>query len=213
MILLFFFIGLEYTFERLKNVFFIWKLGIVDFVLNFIPAFLLGLLFGLSPITSLILASVFYPTSTSIIAKLLTDFKRLASPEAELLIGILIFEDLVSIIILSLLIPLQEMGGLQFEMFLPIFLKLLIVLAVFYTLYRFVLPRLNSWMNAISENESFSFFIIGLVMLIGFLFKEFGISEALGAFLLGVLVPETRIKENIERQFFSLKELSVGVFL
>ncbi|MEO0150055.1 MAG: cation:proton antiporter, partial [candidate division WOR-3 bacterium] len=145
-ILLFFFIGLEYTFERLKNMFFIWKPGVVDFALNFIPAFLLGLLFGLNPITSLILASVFYPTSTSITAKLLTDFKRLASPEAELLIGILIFEDLMAIIILSLLVPLKEIGGLQFEMFFTILAKLLIVLAVFYALYRFVLPRINSWL-------------------------------------------------------------------
>lgn len=182
--------------------FFIWKPAIVDFVLNFIPAFLLGLLFGLNPITSLILAGVFYPTSTSIIAKLLTDFKRLALPEAELLIGILIFEDLVAIIILSLLIPLKEIGGLQFEMFFPILVKLLIVFVVFYTLYRFVLPRLNFWMNNISYDENFSFFIIGFIMLIGFSFKEFGISEALGAFLLGVLVTETRVKETIERQFF-----------
>ncbi len=212
LILLFFFIGLEYSFERLKNMVSIWKPGFIDFFLNFIPAFLLAKLFGFDLVTSLLIAGVFYPSSTSIVAKLLMDFKRLASPEAELLIGILIFEDLVSIVLLSVLIPMTEFGSLEPKA-LPISLvKIIVVLIVFYLIYRFVIPKIQSWLDRVSEEESFVFLLLGTVMVVGIYFKEVGLSEALGAFLLGVLIPETRIMENIEHHLSALKELSIGVF-
>ena len=211
-ILLFFFIGLEYSFERLKNMISIWKPGIVDLLINFFPVFFLSLAFGFNPITSLIIAGVFYPSSTSIVAKLLMDFKRLASPDAELLIGILIFEDLVAILLLSVLIPMSEFGSLEPKT-IPISLfKILIVLVIFYLLYTFVLPKIKGWLDRVSEDENFVFLLLGGVLVVGLAFKEVGLSEALGAFLLGVLVPETRVMENIEHHLSAFKDLSIGVF-
>ncbi len=211
-ILLFFFIGLEYSFERLKGMVNAIKPGVVDLLFNFFPIFFLAKLFGFDTVTSLIIAGVFYPSSTSIVAKLLMDFKRLASPDAELLIGILIFEDLVAIILLSILIPMKELGGFQPQALPVSLLKILLVLAGFYILYRWVIPKVQGWLDRVSEEETFIFFMLGTVMVIGVSFKEVGLSEALGAFLLGVLVPETRVAENIEKHLSSLKELSIGVF-
>jgi len=212
LILLFFFIGLEYSFERLKNMVSIWKPGAVDLLLNFLPVFLLAELFGFDLITSLVIAGVFYPSSTSIVAKLLMDFKRLASPDAELLIGILIFEDLVAIILLSVLIPMTEIGSFDPNALPLSLLKVGAVLVIFYLFYRWVVPRVQSWLDRISEEDIFIFFLLGVILVVGVSFKELGISEALGAFLLGVLVPETRIMENIEHHLSALKELSIGVF-
>ena len=211
-ILLFFFIGLEYSFERLKNMVSIWKPGLADFLFNFVPIFLLARFFGFDLVTSLLIAGVFYPSSTSIVAKLLMDFKRLASPEAELLIGILIFEDLVSIILLSVLIPVVEFGSLEPKTLPVSLLKILVVLIIFYLLHRFLVPRIQLWLDRASEEESFVFFLLGFTMVVGVSFKDLGLSEALGAFLLGVLVPETRVMENIEHHLSALKELSIGVF-
>ncbi len=211
-ILLFFFIGLEYSFERLKNMISIWKPSFIDFSLNFLPIFFISMLFGFDVVSSLVIAGVFYPSSTSIVAKLLMDFKRLASPEAELLIGILIFEDLFSILLLSLLIPMIEFGSFE-PRALPISLiKITVILLIFYFIHRILIPRVQKWLDRISEDENFVFFLLGLIMVVGISFKEIGISEALGAFLLGVLVPETRVMENIEHHLSSLKELSIGVF-
>lgn len=211
-ILLFFFIGLEYSFERLGNMLSAWKTGSVDFVFNFIPPFILAYLFGFNLIEALILAAVFYPSSTSIIAKLLMDFKRIASPEAELLIGILIFEDLVAILLLALLIPLKEAGSIDIILLPLSILKVLLSLAGFYLVHKFVIPRINRWLDEISEEDIFVFFILGLVLTTGTFFHAIGISEALGAFLLGVIIPETRIFENIEKKLNDLKELAIGLF-
>ena len=211
-ILLFFFIGLEYSFEKLKSMLSAWKTGSVDFLFNFIPPFILAYAFGLDLITALFLAAIFYPSSTSIVAKLLMDFKRIASPEAELLIGILIFEDLVAILLLSLLIPLKEAGTVDITV-LPVSLaKILIALAGFYIAHRFLIPKINRWLDEVSEDDSFVFFTLGIVLTVGGMFQALHISEALGAFLLGVIVPETKIFENIERKLSDIKELSIGLF-
>lgn len=211
-ILLFFFIGLEYSFERLRNMLSAWKTGSVDFIFNFIPPFLLAYAFGFNLIQALILAAVFYPSSTSIIAKLLMDFKRIASPEAEMLIGILIFEDLVAILLLALLIPLKEAGSIELSLLPLSILKVILSFAGFYLIHKFVIPRINRWLDEISEEDIFVFFILGLVLTTGTFFHAIGVSEALGAFLLGVIVPETRIFENIERKLNDLKELAIGLF-
>ncbi len=211
-ILLFFFIGMEYSFERLRKMVSIWKPGVIDFAFNFLPTFFISLAFGFDYITSLVIAGVVYPSSTSIVAKLLMEFKRLASKEAELLIGILIFEDLIAILLLSFLIPLKEAQGSGFVE-LPISLiKILIIFVAFYLIDRYVVPKISSFLDRVSEEDTFVFFLLGSILITGLLFKEMGISEALGAFLLGVLVPETRIMENIEHHLSALKEFSIGIF-
>ena len=211
-ILLFFFLGLEYSFERLSKMIDIWKPGVVDLAFNLVPIFFIALAFGFDPVTALIIAGVFYPSSTSIVAKLLMDYRRLASPEADLLIGILIFEDLVAIVLISILTPMVDLGGLDISE-LPISLfKMVGVLVLFYLAHRFLIPRVQGWMDRASEDENFVFFLLGVTLIVGISFKEWGLSEALGAFLLGVLVPETRVMENIEYHLSAFKNLSIGVF-
>jgi Kef-type K+ transport systems, membrane components len=94
-IFLFFFIGLEYSFERLLGMAKIIKPGFIDFFVNSAPVFLLSYLITHDLMLSSLLAIALYPSSTSITAKLLVDYRRLINPEADLLIGILIFEDLI----------------------------------------------------------------------------------------------------------------------
>jgi len=211
-ILLFFFIGLEYSFEKLRTMFGAWKTGTVDFIFNFIPPFIIAYLFGFDLLTALVIAAVFYPSSTSIIAKLLMDFKRIATPEAELLIGILIFEDLVAILLLALLIPLKEAGSVDISLLPVSMAKVIVAFLGFYLVYRFLIPKVRRWLDEVSEEDIFVFFILGLVLTVGVGFHSLGISEALGAFLLGVIVPETRVFENIEKKLSDLKELSIGLF-
>ena len=211
-ILLFFFIGLEYSLERLRNVIRIWKPALIDLLINFFPVFFLAKAFGFSTVTSVLIAGAFYPSSTSIVAKLLMDFRRLALPEAELLIGILIFEDLFSILLISGIVPLRQLGAVDPSALLISVVKLLIVLVLFLLIHRYAVPRMRGFLERASEDENFIFFLVGFILLIGFVFRIGDLSEVLGAFLAGVLVPEGRVMQNVERHLSAFKELSIGVF-
>ncbi len=212
-IFLFFFIGLEYSFERLGAMKNVLKPGLVDLFINFLPVFLVAYLVTKDFIFSVVVASALYPSSTAITAKLLSDYKRLAFPEAELLIGILIFEDLIAIILLSLL-----SGGINSGQEEPTFLllrsvlSLLVFFSAFYLL-RNLAYRAVGEIDKISEETIFPFLIVGTLLLLCGFGEWMGVSSALIAFMLGVIVPEESLTyKTVEEKLADLKELSLGVF-
>jgi len=83
-IFLFFFIGLEYSFERLGAMRNILKPGLADLFINFLPVFLVAYLVTKDFLFSAVVASALYPSSTAITAKLLSDYKRLVLPRSRI---------------------------------------------------------------------------------------------------------------------------------
>ncbi|SHK28692.1 cation:proton antiporter [Thermocrinis minervae] len=211
---LFFFIGLEYSFEKLKeNLKKILLPGLLDFGLNFIPIFLISYGFTRNLILSVALASALYPTSTAITSKLLMDYMRLANPEIDLLLGILIFEDVVSITLLSAIIPLSagdEINPIRLGWF--ILLMALITIS-FYILDYFLSHKLIKLYDVLAEDNLLIFLFLGTISLTVYIAHSFNLSEALVAFLLGVIVStESRLYERIERYMVDIRELSIGIF-
>ncbi|RMH00446.1 MAG: cation:proton antiporter [Aquificota bacterium] len=211
-VLLFFFIGLEYSFERLVGMRRVILPGFVDLVLNFLPAFAVAYLFTKDLFVSLIVGAILYPSSTAITAKLLIDYKRLVNPEAELLIGVLIFEDLVSIFLISALTAFAYEGKVDPLGMLKALILVLLVFLVFFLLRK---PAgMASQMVERKVDESLVvFLVLGMLLLSAFGGISLGISEALVAFMLGVLVPEeSKLYQLIEKSLSDLKELAVGIF-
>lgn len=211
-VLLFFFIGLEYSFERLIGMKRLLKPGIIDFLFNFLPAFGLSYLFTQNFLFSLAVGAIIYPSSTAITAKLLMDYKRLVNPEAEFLIGVLIFEDLISIILLSLITGFTLKGSPDAVGLIRGLLALLLVLILLY-IGKGLSERFFSYMDRKMEEDLVPFFVLGFLLVSSGISLSFGLSDALIAFMLGVIVPEnSRVFGIIEKSLSELKDLSVGVF-
>ncbi|MEN3041595.1 MAG: cation:proton antiporter [Bacteroidia bacterium] len=211
--LLFFFVGLEYSPEYLANLSrSIAKPGLIDFGLNFGLITLLGLIFS-SPLEAAILGGALYPSSTAIVARLLLDYGRLASSEAELLLGLLIFEDIVGVVLLGLLTPLVMGGNISFWLVLSTLGALMGTLLVFWGLYKWVIPWLARHMPPMEEEPLTVFLTLGIVLVAGAVGHGIGLSGALTAFLLGVLMPEgSGLYKAAEKSLASIRELSVGLF-
>ena len=162
-VLLFFFIGLEYSFERLIGMKRLLKPGIIDFLFNFLPAFGLSYLFTQNFLFSLAVGAIIYPSSTAITAKLLMDYKRLVNPEAEFLIGVLIFEDLISIILLSLITGFTLKGSPDAVGLIRGLLALLLVLILLY-IGKGLSERFFSYMDRKMEEDLVPFFVLGFLL-------------------------------------------------
>ncbi len=211
-ILLFFFIGLEYSFERLAGMKRVLKPGFLDFLFNFVPAFIITHLFTKDLVFSLVMGAVVYPSSTAITAKLLMDYKRLVNPEAELLIGILIFEDLVSIVLLSVLTGLTFGGEPDVISVSRGVLAVFLLFGIFYLL-KAPSQRVVDYLDKRLDEGLVPFIVLGFLLLSSGISLKLGLSDALVAFMLGVLVPEkSKLFEVIEKSLTDLKEISVGVF-
>jgi len=173
-IFLFFFIGLEYSFERLLKMAKVIKPGFIDFFVNSAPVFLLSYLITRDLMLSFLLAIALYPSSTSITAKLLVDYRRLINPEADLLIGILIFEDLISVVFSSALT--EDFGGLDV---LKGVLVMGVVIILFYLLRELAIKSFK-YIDKISNEIIFPFFIVGILLFL----SGFGVSSAIIALAL-----------------------------
>jgi CPA2 family monovalent cation:H+ antiporter-2 len=210
-IFLFFFIGLEYSFERLLGMAKVIKAGFIGFFVNSVPVFLLSYLITRDLMLSSLLAIALYPSSTAITAKLLVDYRRLINPETDLLIGILIFEDLISVVFLALFSSalIGDFSGLNV---LKGVFVMGVVIILFYLLRDLAIKSFK-YIDRISNELIFPFLIVGILLFLSGFGESLGVSSAIIAFLLGVIVPEnSQSFEVIEERLTDLKELAIGVF-
>ena len=104
-VFLLFFLGLEFSLHTLlKQKKSMISAGIIDFAVNFGLGFALGLLLGLNLFYSLIIAGAIYMSSSGIITKSLLELQVSKYPEGNLVMGIMVFEDLVMILFLALVL-------------------------------------------------------------------------------------------------------------
>ncbi|GIV24008.1 MAG: sodium:proton antiporter [Bacteroidia bacterium] len=211
--LLFFFIGLEYSPENLSRLSrSILKPGLIDFFLNF-GVIAATAAFWVPSQEAILLGAALYPSSTAIVARLLLEYGRLASAEAELLLGLLIFEDIVGVGLLGGLTPLVQEGTFTGGLLAKVIGALVGLVALFWGLHRWIVPWVTRRFPPIGEEPVSVFLTLGLVLGVGAGGHRVGLSGALTAFLLGVLIPEgSSLYQAAEKSLLSIRELSIGLF-
>jgi monovalent cation:H+ antiporter-2, CPA2 family len=128
LIFLLFFMGLGLKIERIAaNRSAVITSGIIDLNVNMLVGFIAAYLFGFNLTESLIIASAFYISSTAMAITSLIENRKLMMREAETVIWLMMFEDLVLILFLAVI-----SSGNQNLVFL--FIKIAAVLLVLYAL-------------------------------------------------------------------------------
>ncbi len=128
LIFLLFFMGLGLKLERVAaNRSAVLTSGIIDLNVNMLIGFAAAYLFGFSLIEAAVIASAFYISSTAMALTSLIENRKLMLREAETVIWLMMFEDLILIIFLAII-----SAGDQNPLIL--FLKIAGVLAVLYAL-------------------------------------------------------------------------------
>lgn len=161
----------------------------------------LGALAGLDWRGAWLLGGIVYASSSAVIVKLILDLRRATSPESEVVLGVLVFEDLVVAVLLVLL---GGQGGVG--------LLAGVGLALLYWL-------IARWMGPLLSRavESFSnelVLLAGAAFVSGSaaLFHTIGASEGVGAFLCGVVAAGLGLRERLEHLFGPVRDLGVALF-
>ena len=189
------------------------RAGSADLVFNFPVGFIVGWLLGWSWLECLFLAGIVYMTSSAVVSKCIVDFGRAARPETETILGIMVFEDLVIAGLLVVLGVLASGGGppsgpgeLLFALGKAgLFVGFLVVLA-----WRFSDP-IQAVLRARSE-ESFTLVLVAFVLLVASAALAAGLSEAIGAFLAGLVVGSTALKERASETLRPFQTLFAALF-
>lgn len=212
MLLLLFYLGLEFSAGQvIKRGVTIIKGGGIYVTLNFLRGLALGWIFFQSWPETLVIAGITTVSSSAIVTKLLVELKRTANPETELILGIMVFEDVFMAVYLSLLSGYLLAQGTSLSV--GLIAGLITVLFIFSVLIlgRFISPYLDRWLN-FRSGEPLIMVAFTLLMIMALLAEKVGVTEAVGALLLGLVLAETSHVKRLISMVTPLRDLFGAVF-
>ncbi len=170
----------------------------------------LGLLLGWGTAEALVIGGALGISSSAIVTKLLIELRRLTNAETPLILGIIVVEDLFLALYLSLLSPVLGDAASALELVTDIavsfaFLLLLVVVARFGG--RAVAALLGS-----REQELLTILALGLVLLVAGTSEELGVSDAIGALMIGLVVSRSSVRERVEQVTIPLRDAFAALF-
>ena len=208
LIFLLFFLGLEFSVDRLlRSGRHVGLGGAADFLINAGLGLLVGVAaFGFS-FAAIVLAACIYVSSSAIAVKALTDFRRLADDETDLVLAILLFEDVVIAAVLGFVAS----GGGELSTTAGVTTKALLFVGASLAASRLLGAHIGRVLERL-ELEFFLLAVFGFVAGMSAVAIELDISEAIGALMAGVVLSESGVREEIEQRFFAMRDVFAALF-
>ena len=208
LIFLLFFLGLEFSVDRLlRSGRHVGLGGAADLVLNAGLGLLVGVAaFGVS-FAAIVVAACIFVSSSAIAVKALTDFRRLADDETDLVLAILLFEDVVIAAVLGFVAA----GGGEVSTTAGVTAKALTFVAVSLAASKWLGAHIGRLLERL-ELEFFLLAVFGFVVGMSAIAVELDMSEAIGALMAGVVLSESDVREEIEQRFFAMRDVFAALF-
>jgi len=192
-LLLMFVAGLETDLGQLRRVGKPSSLSAVAGVLfPFLGGLIVSLAFGLSWLVSLFIATALTATSVSVSVQTLSELGRLKSKEGYVILGAAVIDDVLGVLILSLVLGIAGQGGSVAMTLLRVVLFFPLALLV----GQVVVTPVVRWITQHHAREVGFALILALVLLYSWAAEELGgLAAITGAYLAGVLmarIPEAR---------------------
>jgi len=211
--LLMFSIGLDFNLRRLKKIGgFAILAGTVEVALMLLLGYTLGLILGLSSTAAIFLAAIMSISSTAIIFKVLVDTGNMSKEWVEPVIGILIIEDLAGVILLTITSPLLTGQNPNIATTVGIFLAIVAFIALSLVLGLAVVPWLINGVARRYSSETLLLVSLGLCFGFALFAVGLGLSLTIGAFIMGVLISQSKHGEAVTQKIGSIKEMFLAVF-
>jgi monovalent cation:H+ antiporter-2, CPA2 family len=212
-VLLFFMLGMEFPVRRLAGIARkVAPAGTLDLVLNLFLTMGICMAFGLDWVTAFLMGGVVYATSSSITAKILETAKRMANPESEFLLGLLIFEDIAAPVAVAVLVGLTAGAAMTAMTFGLIIAKIVGLIIGAVVIGHLIFSRLGGFVDRHKSNDNFILLVVGIALAYGGLALMLNLSEVLGAFLAGIILAEVRRTESLEHTVLPIRDLFLPLF-
>ncbi|HSA97622.1 MAG TPA: cation:proton antiporter [Candidatus Nitrosotenuis sp.] len=212
-ILLLFVIGIEFPYSKIKS---IGKVaigaGTIGLFLTLGVVFYASSLFGLGFMNSLFLGAALSISSTAIIVKVLEDSGKIKKESSILVLGMLIVEDIIAVILIATLESVALAGSVSYTSILTIVLVAAGLIGGTLTVGTKIVPRLIDRVAATEHKEILLLSVLGVCFGYALLANIVGLSVAIGAFLAGVLVAESKSAEVSKILSSPIKDMFVAIF-
>jgi CPA2 family monovalent cation:H+ antiporter-2 len=129
-----------------------------------------------------------------------------------LIVGLLIVEDFAAVLILAAVSGLISQGGIRPSQLTDLLLKMGIFIAASIVFGLAVVPRLVDYVGKERSGELLVLTVLGLCFSMAVFSRWIGFSEAIGAFVMGVIVSESRYLGDVVRRVEPIRDLFGAIF-
>ena len=212
-VLLMFYIGLELNLRELKRIGTQTLIVVtVEMSLMVMIGYLVGTMLGLAPTASIFLGAIISGTSTAVIVAVLHGTKHIDAETSKRVIGITVLEDVGQVVILTLAAPMlvgdSPTLGSTLDMILLIGLFILLTIILGAT----IIPKALDWVGKRYSGEILLIVAVAFCFTMALISSLIGLSLAIGAFLMGVIVSLAMHSRLIKVKVEPMKELFMAVF-
>ena len=212
-ILLLFVIGIEFPFAKIRS---IGKVAVGAGTLGLFATlgvvFLAASAMGLNFMDSLFIAAALSISSTAIIIKVLEEAGKIKKESSILILGVLIVEDVIAVILIASLESIGLVGTVSIEGIVVVAVVAAGLIVGTFTIARRVIPPLIDKVASAENREILLLSVLGVCFGYALLANVVGLSVAIGAFLAGVLVAESRSAEVSKILSSPIKDMFVAIF-
>ena len=211
-VLLLFFLGLEFSLDRLTAARRMVVMGgLLDLLVNGGLGLLIGFaLLGPGP-EAVLLAGLIYISSSGIVTRALFDLRRLGDDETDLVLGVLVFEDLAIAVFLGIAAALatgESVGGLEIAATAGIALAFVVAFLLVGRWAHHAIDRIGPRL----DREQLLLGALAIALGGAALGEAAGLSEAVGALLAGILLSGSEVRNQIEQQLLGLRDFAAAIF-
>lgn len=211
LIFLLFNLGLEFDQDEFYGNFRALLLsGGTRILINMATGFAFGLWVGWGTREALIIAGMTATSSSAIITKLLIEFRRLPNRETPVILGIMVLEDVYIAVYLAIVSVILSGDTDVWAIVLQLAISFGFVIGMF---------ALARWGGAFvsrlvrtRDDELFTILFFGLAVAFGGIGELLGVSDAIGAFLIGLVLGATRFRSRIEQFALPLRDVFAAFF-
>ncbi|MFC5750076.1 cation:proton antiporter [Actinomadura rugatobispora] len=211
LVFLLFYLGLEFHLDDLvSGGGRLLTAGGLYLLLNVGGGLAFGFLLGWGGREAFVLAGVIGISSSAIVTKVLMDMGRLGNPESRLILGIIVVEDVFLALYLALLQPILA-GASGFGEAAVEFGKAFALLLVLASVARWGARWVGKLVD-IKDDELLVVTFVGLAVLTAGIAEEFGVSDAIGAFMIGLILGATKSAKRIQTLVHPLRDAFAALF-
>ncbi len=213
LVLLLFAVGLEFGWRNIRRVGLgVLLIGTVEMLIMISLGYQLGRLLGWTGLESIFLGSAMAISSSAILIKVLSDTGQLGSRVGRLIIGILVIEDFVAVVLLTLLSGVAATESTSAADIGWLVAKLAIFGAASLTIGTIVVPRLMGFVARLRSSEAMVITSLALCFCLALVGETLGVSAAAGAFLIGAVIGDTKDAEQVSGSLSPIRDMFGAIF-
>ncbi|MFF8012383.1 cation:proton antiporter [Streptomyces sp. NPDC007929] len=211
LVLLLFYLGLEFHLDDLRSGGRrLLTAGGIYLLLNVGAGLGFGFALGWGVREALVLAGVLGISSSAIVTKILIDLGRIGRPETRLILGVIVVEDIFLALYLAALQPVisgaQGVGDMILQGVKAFGFLLLLAAAARYG------TKLVGRLIATRDNELLVISFLGAAVLVAGVAEVLGVADAIGAFMVGLILAGTPSGPRIRDLVHPLRDAFAAIF-